>query len=98
MLSQKEFQNIASLLAHVVRNWQNGKLTHLYETVDGERFSGVNIHSFSIIKVFMEIFLHCLGHKYSLFSIIKERRLYSWKNFHITPENHEKCKSLAFLL
>ena len=31
MLSQEEFQNIASLLAHVVRNWQNGKLTHLYE-------------------------------------------------------------------
>ena len=34
-------------------------------------------------------------HKYSLFSIIKERHLYSQKNFHGTPENREKRESLA---
>ena len=32
-------------------------------TVDGERFAGLNIRSFSAIEVFAEIFLHCLGHK-----------------------------------
>ena len=64
-------------------------------TVDGERFAGLNIHGFSTIKVFMEIFSHCLGHKYSLFSIIKARYLYSWKNFRSTPKNREKCESLA---
>ena len=34
-------------------------------------------------------------HKYSLFSIIKERHLYSRKNFCGTPENREKRESLA---
>ena len=43
----------------------------------------------------MEILLCCLSHKYSLCSIIKERHLYSWKNFRGTSENHEKRKSLA---
>ena len=64
-------------------------------TVDGERFAGLNIRSFSAIEIFAEIFLHRLGHKYSLFSITKERHLFSRKNFHDTPENCEKCKSLA---
>ena len=64
-------------------------------TVDGERFTGLNIHGFSIIKVFVEIFSHCLGHKYSLFSINKEMHLYSRKNFHGTLENREKRESLA---
>ena len=64
-------------------------------TVDGERFAGLNTRGFSAIEVFMEIFLHCLGHKYSLFSIIKERHLYLRKSFHSTPENCEKHKSLA---
>ena len=32
-------------------------------TVDGERFAGLNIHGFSAIEVFTEIFLHCLGYK-----------------------------------
>ena len=32
-------------------------------TVDGERFTGLNIRSFSAIEVFAEIFLHCLSHK-----------------------------------
>ena len=63
--------------------------------VDGERFAGLNISGFSTIKVFTEIFLHCLGHKCSLFSIIKERRLYSWINLHSTPENREKCENLT---
>ena len=30
-------------------------------TVDGERFTGLNIRGFSAIEVFMEIVLHCLG-------------------------------------
>ena len=64
-------------------------------TIDRERFAGLNIHSFSAIKVFAEIFSCCLGHKYSLFSINQESHLYSWKNFRGTPENREKCKSLA---
>ena len=64
-------------------------------TVDGERFAGLNICSFSAIKVFTEIVSHCLGHKYSLFSTIKEKRLYSRKNIRSTPENHEKCESLV---
>ena len=64
-------------------------------TVDGERFAGLNIHSFSAIQVFAEIFSRCLGHKYSLFSIIKERYLYSRITFRGTPENCEKCESLA---
>ena len=50
-------------------------------TVDGERFAGLNIRGFSAIEVFAEIFLHCLGHKSLLFSINKERQLYSRKNF-----------------
>ena len=56
---------------------------------------GRNIRGFSTIKVFVEIFLRCLGHKYSLFSLNKERHLYSRKNFHGTPENREKRESLA---
>ena len=60
-------------------------------TVDGERFTGLNIRGFSAIEVFMEIVLRCLGHKCSLFSTIKERRLYSWKNFRGTPKNHKFC-------
>ena len=56
-------------------------------TVDGERFAGLNIRGFSAIKVLAEIFLRCLGHKYSLFSIDEERHLYSRKNFRGTPEN-----------
>ena len=34
-------------------------------------------------------------HKYSLFSIIKERHLYSRKNSRGTPENRENRESLA---
>ena len=64
-------------------------------TVDMERFVGVNIHSFNPIKVFVEILLHCFGQKSLLFSTIKERHLYSWKNFRGTLKNHENCESLA---
>ena len=35
------------------------------DTVDGERFAGLNIRGFSAIKVFMEILSRCLGHKCS---------------------------------
>ena len=34
--------------------------------MDGERFTGLNICGFNAIEVFAEIFLCCLGHKYSL--------------------------------
>ena len=40
------------------------------------RLAGRNIRGFSVIKVFTEILSLCLGHKCSLFSTIKERRLY----------------------
>ena len=60
------------------------------DTIDGERFAGLNICGCSTIKVFTKILLHYLGHKYSLFSTIKERHLYSWKNSHGTPENCER--------
>ena len=61
-------------------------------TVDGERFTGLNICGFSAIKAFTEIVLHCLGHKCLLFSTVKERHLYSRKNFCGTPENRENAK------
>ena len=67
----------------------------LRRNTNGERFAGLNVRSFNSIEVFMEIFLCCLGKKYLLFSIIKERHLYSRENFHGTIENHEKCKSFA---
>ena len=53
-------------------------------TVDGERFARLNIRDFSAIEVFAEILLRCLGHKQCIsthFSKIKERHLYSRKNF-----------------
>ena len=59
-------------------------------TVDEERFAGLNICGFSAIGVFAEIFLCCFGHKYSSFSIVKEKLLYSRKNVRSTPENREK--------
>ena len=59
-----------------------------------ERFAGLNIHGFSPIKVFAEILLCCLGHNCSLFSTIKERCLYSQKNFYGTLENRENAKFL----
>ena len=68
--------------------------TTLY-TVDGERFAGLNIRGFSAIKIFTEILPRCLGHKCSLFSTIKERRLNSQKNLSGTPDNYEKRESLA---
>ena len=83
------FQHLTSQLAR----WASSPAK--LHTVDRERFAGLNIHSFSAIKVFTEILSHCLGHKCSLFSTIKEWRLYSQKNFCVTPENREKCKSLA---
>ena len=70
-------------------------MNYYAHTIHGERFAGLNICGLSLIKVFMEIISHCYGHKCSLFSTIKEKRLYSRKNFCATPENHEKHKSLA---
>ena len=51
--------------------------------VDGERFAGLNVYVFNPIEVFVEILLHCLDQKCLLFSIIKERHLYSRKIFAI---------------
>ena len=61
--------------------------------IDLERFAGLSICGFSATEVFTEILSRSLGHKYSLFSTIKERCLYSWKTF--APENRENCESLA---
>ena len=55
--------------------------TWLLYTIDMERFAEQNIQGFSAIKIFMDIVLHCLGHKCLLFSTINERHLYSQKNF-----------------
>ena len=66
----------------------------LWNTIDVERFAGLNIYGFSPIKVFAEILLCCLGHNCSLFSAIKERCLYSPKNFHGTLENRENANFL----
>ena len=62
------------------------------DTVHGERFPGLNIHGFGAIEVFTDILSHCLGHKCSLFSTVKERRLYSQKNFHGTPKTVKNMK------
>ena len=64
-------------------------------TVDEEIFTGLNVYAFNPIEVVAEILLRCLGQKCFLFSIIKERCLYSWKNFRGTLENRKKCKNLA---
>ena len=64
-------------------------------TIDGERFAGLNVHVFNPIEVFVEILLRCLGQKCLLFSIIKERYLYSQGNFHDTLENREIHECLA---
>ena len=64
-------------------------------TVDRERFAGLNVCIFDLIEVFVEILSRCLSQKYLLFSIIKERRLYSWEKFRGTLENHEKHECLA---
>ena len=64
-------------------------------TIDGEKLAGLNIRSFSVIEVFMEVLSRCLGHKCSLFNTIKGRHLDLQKNVCGTPENREKHKSLA---
>ena len=80
------------------QNLQSDKLDFKWQyagiktTVDRERFAKLNICGFIAIKVFMEILLRCLGHKCSLFSTIKERRLYSRKNFCGTAENWKMRK------
>ena len=61
-------------------------------TVEGERFTGLNVHCFSPIEVFMEILSCGLAHKCSLFSTTKERHLYSWENFRGTSENCQNAK------
>ena len=64
-------------------------------TADRERFTGLNIHSFSTIKVFTEMLLCSLGHKCSLFSTIKREALIFTENFHSTPENPWKTQMFS---
>ena len=52
----------------------------LLNTIDRERFAGLNAWVYNPIKVFTETFSRCLGQKCLLFSIIKERHLYSREN------------------
>ena len=68
---------------------------HTHNTVDGEKFTGLNVPIFNPIEVFMEILSCCLGQKCLLFSIIKERHLYSWEIFCGILENREKRECLA---
>ena len=58
-------------------------------TVDEERFTGQYVHISNPYEAFTETLLHFLGQKCLLFSIIKERHLYSWENFCGTLENRE---------
>ena len=51
---------------------------HNAHTVDVERFAGLNVYGFNFIEVFTEILSQGLCQKCLLFSIIKERHLYSW--------------------
>ena len=68
---------------------------YTHNTVDGEKFAGLNVPVFNPIEVFMEILSCLLGQKCLLFSIIKERHLYSLENFRGTHENREKHECLA---
>ena len=60
-------------------------------TTDVERFPGLNVHDFNAIKGFAS---RCAGQKCLLFSIIKERCLYSQKNFHDTVQNLYVCLAI----
>ena len=61
-------------------------------TVDGERFTELNICGFIAIEVFTETFSCCLGHKCSLFSTIKEKCLYSQKTFVVLQKTVKNTK------
>ena len=75
---------MGSIIIYGINTWGS--------TVDGERFAGLNIHGFSAIEVFTEIFLRCLGHKSLLFSINKVRQLYSRKNFAVLLKTVKNAK------
>ena len=62
------------------------------DTVDGERFTGLNIHGCSTIKVLTKILSRCLGHKYSLFRIIKERHYIHGKTFMVVLKTVKNAK------
>ena len=69
--------------------------TYVY-TVDGERFTGLNICGFSAIEVFTEILLRCLGHSTHYLVQLKRGAFIHRKTFAVaTPENCEKCESFA---
>ena len=60
-----------------------------------EKFAGLDVCGFNPIEIFAEILSRFLGKKCLLFSVIKERCLCSWKNFHGTLEDHGKIESLT---
>ena len=60
------------------------------DTVDRERFAGLNIRGFSAIK--FTLLSRCLGHKCSLFSTIKEKHLYFGKTFVVFLKNMKNVK------
>ena len=60
-----------------------------------ERFAGLNVCGFNSLEYFAEMLSHCLGQECLLFSIIKERHMHSWKNFHATLENRKQHKHLT---
>ena len=60
-------------------------------TIDRERIAGLNIHSFSDIKVFTEILSHCLGHECS-FSTITENTYIHGKIFVVLLKTMKNVK------
>ena len=60
-------------------------------TVNGERFAGLNIRGFSLMKFFTGIFHGALVSSVYYLTITK----YSQENFHGTLKNHENHESLA---
>ena len=42
------------------------KIQRYFTTIDMARFAGLNIRGFSLIKLFAEILLQCIGHQCSL--------------------------------
>ena len=58
---------------------------NLVNTVNRERFAGLNIRGFSPMKFFTEIILQCIGHQCLLFTLAKNAP----ENFRSTLKNRE---------
>ena len=90
------YKYIATYLHTYNNNYSFIYVCTYLSTIDVERLAGLSVCSFISIEVYAEILSHSLGHKYLLFSIIKEKHLYPQKKFEVaTLENHENHKSLA---